>query len=179
MAQYEVDADPARIDMDVVWSYLHVEAYWGRGRSRANVEEQVRGAWRVVGAYAEDGAQVGFARAVSDGVAFAYLADVFVLKDHRRSGLGRRIVHTMIDEGPGAEFRWLLHTGDATFLYASFGFRLALVGAALAKLVLFDLASLNGIPRVLAFLVAGLVLLAAGSRYARLVAARAPPASYL
>jgi hypothetical protein len=29
----------------------------------------------------------------------------------------------MIDEGPGAEFRWLLHTGDATFLYASFGFR--------------------------------------------------------
>ena len=29
----------------------------------------------------------------------------------------------MIDEGPGANFRWVLHTGDATFLYASFGFR--------------------------------------------------------
>ena len=78
MAGYDVNADPGRIDMDVVWSYLHREAYWGRGRSRADVEKQVEGAWRVVGAYAEDGTQVGFARAVSDGVAFAYLADVFV-----------------------------------------------------------------------------------------------------
>ncbi|MEO9138135.1 MAG: DUF2339 domain-containing protein [Jatrophihabitans sp.] len=47
---------------------------------------------------------------------------------------------------------------------------LALVAAALAKLVLFDLSSLTGIPRVLAFLGAGLVLLAAGARYATLVA---------
>ena len=51
---------------------------------------------------------------------------------------------------------------------------LALVGAALAKLLLFDLASLSGIPRVLAFLGAGLVLLVAGARYARLVATRRP-----
>jgi GNAT superfamily N-acetyltransferase len=123
MADYRVDADPGTIDMDVVWSYLHREAYWGRGRSRADVERQVDGAWRVVGAYADDGSQVGFARAISDGVAFGYLADVFVLKEHRRHGLGRRIVKTMIDDGPGADFRWLLHTGDATFLYASFGFR--------------------------------------------------------
>ncbi len=49
---------------------------------------------------------------------------------------------------------------------------LALVVAALAKLVLFDLSSLDGIARVAAFLVAGLVLLAAGVRYARLVATR-------
>ncbi len=123
MADYEVDADPGRIDMDVVWTYLHKEAYWGRGRSRADVEKQVNGAWRVVGAYADDGSQVGFARAVSDGVAFAYLADVFVLKQHRLNGLGRRIVRTMIEDGPGAEYRWLLHTGDAVFLYASLGFR--------------------------------------------------------
>jgi predicted N-acetyltransferase YhbS len=123
MGDYEVNADPGRIDMDVVWSYLSREAYWGRGRSRDDVEQQVQTAWRVVGAYAADGSQVGFARAISDGVAFAYLADVFVLTDHRRRGLGRQIVRTMIDDGPGADFRWLLHTGDATFLYASFGFR--------------------------------------------------------
>ncbi|MPZ84641.1 MAG: DUF2339 domain-containing protein [Actinophytocola sp.] len=50
---------------------------------------------------------------------------------------------------------------------------LSLVGAALVKLVLFDLSSLDGMARVAAFLVAGLVLLAAGTRYARLVASRA------
>lgn len=47
---------------------------------------------------------------------------------------------------------------------------LVLVTAAVAKLVLFDLVALDGIARVAAFLGAGLVLLAAGTRYARLVA---------
>lgn len=51
---------------------------------------------------------------------------------------------------------------------------LSLVGAALVKLVLFDLSSLDGLARVAAFLVAGLVLLAAGARYARLLATRPP-----
>ncbi|MFC4946907.1 DUF2339 domain-containing protein [Pseudonocardia sp. GCM10023141] len=47
---------------------------------------------------------------------------------------------------------------------------LVLVAAAVAKLVLFDLTALDGLARVGAFLGAGLVLLAAGTRYARLVA---------
>ena len=46
---------------------------------------------------------------------------------------------------------------------------LVLVGAAVVKLVLFDLATLDGMARVAAFLVAGLLLLLAGTRYARLV----------
>jgi uncharacterized membrane protein len=49
---------------------------------------------------------------------------------------------------------------------------LLLVGAAVLKLVLFDLSALDGMARVAAFLCAGLILLAAGARYARLVATR-------
>jgi hypothetical protein len=47
---------------------------------------------------------------------------------------------------------------------------LVLVGGAVAKLVLFDLVALDGLARVGAFLGAGLLLLVAGTRYARLVA---------
>jgi uncharacterized membrane protein len=47
---------------------------------------------------------------------------------------------------------------------------MVLVGVAVAKLVLFDLVALDGLARVAAFLGAGLVLLAAGTRYARMVA---------
>ncbi len=54
---------------------------------------------------------------------------------------------------------------------------MSLVGAAVAKLVLFDLAMLDGVARVIAFLGAGLVLLAAGTRYAKLVAWTEEPAS--
>jgi GNAT superfamily N-acetyltransferase len=120
---YELDDDPGRVDLDVVWAFLGGEAYWARWRTRDDVERQVRGAWRVVGAYeTATGAMVGFARALSDGVALAYLADVFVLPEHRGAGLGGRLVAEMIDHGPGAGFRWLLHTADAHGLYARFGF---------------------------------------------------------
>lgn len=118
-----VSADPARVDVDVVWRFLSTSAYWGRWRAREDVAAQVRDAWRVVGAYAPDGTMVGFARAFSDGVSTAYLADVFVLPEWRGAGVARRLLEEMIDRGPGHEFRWMLHTADAHDLYAEFGFQ--------------------------------------------------------
>lgn len=118
---YVMDDDPTRVDLDVVWDFLSSQAYWGRWRKREDAVHQVRGAWRVVGAYCGPD-MVGFARALSDGVALAYLADLFVLPEHRGLGLGRRLVDTMIEGGEGHDFRWLLHTADAHGLYADFGF---------------------------------------------------------
>ena len=121
---YEFDDDPGRVDLDASWRFLSGSAYWGRWRSEADVTQQIRSAWRVVGCYeTTSGAMVGFARAVSDGVGLAYLADVYVEPAHRGRGLGKRLVETMISAGPGAGFRWLLHTDDAHGLYAQFGFR--------------------------------------------------------
>lgn len=120
---YEIDDAPERIQHNAVWAWLSSEAYWARWRARADLEAQLDGAWRVVGAYrADTGEQVGFARAVSDGVSFAYLADVYVGADHQGAGIGRRILARMIDEGPGHDFRWTLFTRDAHTLYAEFGF---------------------------------------------------------
>jgi len=121
---YELDDDPARIDLDVVWEFMSTEAYWGRWRSRSDVEHQVRAAWRVVGAYeVGSGRMVGFARSISDGVSSAYLADVFVSSGARGNGLGARLVGEMVERGPGANLRWMLHTDDAHGLYERFGFR--------------------------------------------------------
>lgn len=120
---WEIDDDPARVDLDVVWDFLSTQAYWGQWRTRAQVEQQVRNAWRVVSAVdTTTGAQVDFARAFSDTVGSAYLADVFVVEFARGSGLGTAIVETMIEHGPGSSFRWMLHTSDAHGLYGRFGF---------------------------------------------------------
>jgi GNAT superfamily N-acetyltransferase len=118
----ETSSDPSRIDRDWVWMMLSTKAYWGLWRSRADVEKQLDSAWRVVGAYDADGAQVGFARAVSDGVGVAYLADVIVDPAQRGRGIGKQLVAAMIDDGPGASFRWTLFTQDAHGLYEQFGF---------------------------------------------------------
>ena len=86
---YELDDDPARVDRDVVWRFLSTEAYWSGWRTRSDVETQLDRAWRVVGAYRRStGEMVGFARAVSDGVSFGYLSDVFVLDGARGAGSG-------------------------------------------------------------------------------------------
>jgi GNAT superfamily N-acetyltransferase len=120
---YELDDDADRTDTDAVWEFLSTEAYWGRTRRRADFEAQLASAWRVVGVYeTATGRQVGFARAISDGVSHAYLSDVFILADARGAGLGRELVATMIDRGPGAGFRWGLHTSDAHELYRKYGF---------------------------------------------------------
>jgi GNAT superfamily N-acetyltransferase len=120
--RFELDDDPGRVDRDAVWRYLSTEAYWGRWRRRDQLEAQLDGAWRVVGAYDPSGATVGFGRAVSDGVGFAYLADVYVEASVRGRGLGVALVRFMIDDGPGRTFRWTLHTRDAHSLYTRFGF---------------------------------------------------------
>ena len=118
-----MDDDPSRVDLDAVWEFLSTEAYWGRSRTREIVEHQISTAWRIVGAYeVASGKLVGFMRALSDGYTIAYLADVFVLPEHRGHGLSVRMLRKMIDEGAGARFRWMLHTRDAHGLYAKFGF---------------------------------------------------------
>jgi GNAT superfamily N-acetyltransferase len=119
---YEIDDNPARVDLDAAWRFLSSEAYWARWRSRADVRRQVEGAWRVVGCYDLEGRMVGFARALSDGVALAYLADVYVVTEHRHRGLGQALLREMIDNGPGRDFRWMLHTDDAHGFYRKFGF---------------------------------------------------------
>jgi GNAT superfamily N-acetyltransferase len=117
----ELDDDPGRIDVDAVHHFLANESYWAEGRSRETVERLLREAQRVVGLY--DGErQVGFARAFTDGVSLVYLADVYVLPEYRGSGLGAELVREMVENGPFAELRWVLHTRDAHELYRRFRF---------------------------------------------------------
>ena len=119
--RFELDDDPARVDLDELHRFLSFEAYWARGRPRETVERLVREAQRIVGLY-RDGRLVGFCRAVSDGASFAYLADVYVHPEARGLGLGVELVREMVERGPYADRKWLLHTEDAHGLYEKIGF---------------------------------------------------------
>jgi GNAT superfamily N-acetyltransferase len=119
---YEVDDDPERIDVAAVHRYISEESYWAPGRAYEHQERLVRAATRVVGLY-HDGRQVGFCRAVETfGVPDVYLADVYVLTEHRGRGLGVELIAEMVERGPYADRAWFLHTGDAHGLYEKFGF---------------------------------------------------------
>ena len=117
---FELDDDPSRIDRAAVHAYL-TRSYWAEGRTREVQDALIDGAARVVGLYC-DGEQIGFSRTLSDGYNQSYLADVYVLDEHRGRGLGVELVRFSVDEGPLAATKWYLHTRDAHDLYRKFGF---------------------------------------------------------
>lgn len=122
----EFSTDLSRIDRDWLWGELTEHAYWGKYRTREMFDRQLDSAWRVVGVYdTRDGRMRGFCRAFSDEAALAYLADVYLHRDERGRGIGTGMLRAMIDDGPGRDFRWMLHTDDAHGLYAKFGFTAA------------------------------------------------------
>ena len=117
----ELDDDAARVDIAAVHDFLANNSYWASGRPQETVERLVREAERVVGLYDGD-RQVGFARAFTDGTAIVYLADVYVLSEYRGRGLGAELVREMVEHGPYANVKWILHTRDAHDLYRRVGF---------------------------------------------------------
>jgi ribosomal protein S18 acetylase RimI-like enzyme len=118
---YELDDDPRRIDREAVHAYLGGESYWAKGRTREVQDALIEGSARVVGLYSH-GRLIGFSRTVTDGHVHAYLADVYVLEEHRGRGLGEELVRFSVEESPFAGCRWILHTADAHGLYRKFGF---------------------------------------------------------
>jgi GNAT superfamily N-acetyltransferase len=118
---YELDDDVARVDLEVVIPYLSEVSYWAKGRPHAMIERLVAEAARVVGVYRGE-EMVGFCRVASDGTAFAFLCDVFVLPEHQGRGLGTELVREAVDNGPQRDLPWHLATSDAHELYRKFGF---------------------------------------------------------
>jgi GNAT superfamily N-acetyltransferase len=118
----EVSTDPGRLDRELVHRFLSRDSYWALGIARERVDRAIDGSLPF-GLY-DDGVQVGFARAVTDGATFAWIADVFVVGSHRGRGLGRRLLETVFAHPDVTNARnVLLATADAHDLYARFGFR--------------------------------------------------------
>ena len=118
--EYEIDDDPGRIDLDVVQGFLS-GSYWAEGVPRDVVERSVANSLNL-GLY-HGGSQVGLTRAVTDRATFAWVADVFVLPEHRGRRLGHWMIETLLAHPDLAGLRrWVLATSDAHGVYADCGF---------------------------------------------------------
>lgn len=123
-ATYEFSADPARIDATRVHELVSRYTYWAKDRPREVMDAALAGS-RPYGVYRRDtGEQVAFARVVTDGATFAWLADVIVDPDLRGRGIGKLLVAGVIaDLEPLGLRRTLLATADAHGLYEQFGWQ--------------------------------------------------------
>ncbi len=120
---YSFSDDPERIDFDLVYRWLSEDSYWAKGRSRALQDEAAAGS-RNYGMFDDaSGEQVAYARVITDGAIFAWLADVFVDPEVRGRGVGIALIENVMAElVPLGLGRIGLVTSDAHELYAKFGF---------------------------------------------------------
>lgn len=108
-----------QIDATAAHAYL-ARSYWSPGIPLATVRKALANSLCIAARH--QGEQVGLARVVTDKATFAYLADVYVLEEHRGQGLAQAMVAWLHDhpELQGLR-RWLLMTVDAHPLYEALG----------------------------------------------------------
>ena len=90
---YLISTDRSRLDLGVIHGYLR-GSYWATGVPEDVVRRSIENSL-YFGLYRGE-EQAGFARVVTDRATFAYLADVFVLEEHRGRGLGKRLVEAVV-----------------------------------------------------------------------------------
>ena len=116
-----ISTDRARLDLTVIHGFL-TSCYWSKGIPREVVARSIEHSL-CFGIYDGSGAQVGFARVVSDYETVAYLGDVFVLESHRGRGLSKWLMECVMQHPALQNLRrWILLTRDAHALYSQFGF---------------------------------------------------------
>ena len=117
---YRVTTERKQFDDVAIHAYL-TTSYWSPGVP-LDVVKRALDHSVCFGLFQGD-AQVGLARAVTDRATFAYLADVYVLDDHRGQGLGKFIMTCVLDHPDLKSLRrMMLGTKDAHGLYANYGF---------------------------------------------------------
>ncbi|MBY0147220.1 GNAT family N-acetyltransferase [Neobacillus niacini] len=134
MASWESDGfilstDKQYLDTDVIHHFLSVDSYWAKGITMEKVKKSIEKSSICFGMYEGDPAkgeakQIGFVRAVTDFVRFAWIMDVFVLPEYRGRGLSKWMMETMVEQSELKDVRkMMLCTYDAHGLYEQYGFQ--------------------------------------------------------
>jgi len=118
---YVISTDRSRLNIDLIHDFLSKTSYWAIDRARDVVQRSIDNSFSF-GVY-KGTDQVGFARVVTDYATFAWIADVFVLPEHRGHGLSKWLMDVMLSHAQLQGFRrWVLATKDAHALYERYGF---------------------------------------------------------
>ncbi len=122
---YRITTDKDEMDIDAIHHYLS-RSYWAENVPKKIVVKAVENSLCFGVLLADISGkekQVGFARLITDSATFAYLADVYILEDHRSKGLSKQMMKQIV-EHPQLQGlrRIMLATKDAHGLYEQFGF---------------------------------------------------------
>lgn len=122
MSEVSIKSGKENMDVRAVHRFLNEDSYWAKGISFERVDNSLAHSF-CVGAFI-NGQQVGFGRVITDYYTFGWLADVFVLPEHRGKGISKKMLTFIFEqEWSGRLRRMMLNTSDAHGLYRQFQFQ--------------------------------------------------------
>jgi GNAT superfamily N-acetyltransferase len=120
-SDYFVSTEPGLLDLEFICAAL-ATSYWAQNRPRHVIELSIRNSV-CFGVYEKRSRrQVGFARVVTDGATMSWLGDVFIHEGHRKRGLGKLLMSSVVAHPHVSATACLLATRDAHGLYEKYGF---------------------------------------------------------
>jgi N-acetylglutamate synthase-like GNAT family acetyltransferase len=114
-----ISSNKTLLNIEFIHQYLSIESYWAKNISFETVEKSIENSV-CFGVYINN-IQIGFARVVTDKATFAYLADVFIIKEQQGNGFAKHLMNAIHSHPELLGLRrWYLTTRDAHSLYQQF-----------------------------------------------------------
>lgn len=118
---YIITTDKALMNMHEVHKWLSEESYWVPGITLDKVKTAFNNSYCIAAIINDQ--QIAYGRLVTDYALFAYLADVYVMEEHRGKGIGKEMMKVLFEQDWVKQLRGvMLATKDAHTLYSQFGF---------------------------------------------------------
>jgi len=121
IAGYKISSETSDMDISAIHQYIS-RSYWASNIPISTMKKAIENSL-CFGVFTDAGEQIAFARLITDSATFAYLADVYVLEDHRGKGISKWLMDCIVKHPDLQGLRRMaLATSDAHGLYEQFGF---------------------------------------------------------
>jgi GNAT superfamily N-acetyltransferase len=118
---FVISTDPKLLDAGTIFGFL-THAQWWTELTHESLDRALSNS--ICFSLLESGRQIGFARAITDSVTYAYLCDVYIVERRRGRGLGSWLINCVLEHPDLTHLkRVALITHDAQTFYLGLGFR--------------------------------------------------------
>ena len=116
---FTISSEKQHVNIDILHDMLS-RSYWAKDRTRDEVEKSVANS--MCFSLLKNDELIGFARVLTDSMAYAIILDMIIRNNFRDQGLGQWIMQCICDHPEIRPLRQLLWTGDADDFYRKSGF---------------------------------------------------------
>jgi len=118
--EYKFSDNKDLISLDKVCELLG-KSYWADNRKRETTVKAIENSI-CIGIYLKE-EMIGFARIVTDYATMYWLCDVIIDENHRKNGLGKKLIEIITERKELDGMFGILGTRDAQKLYEKYGFK--------------------------------------------------------